>query len=740
MARARLAPVKQVDFGTLLEAVPDAVLVADMSSTILYANGAAGRMLGWDSDDLVGRPLHAIQPERLHEAHDRGFHRYATTGVHTLFGVPVRLPARHADGSERDVELNLAEIHDAEGERLVVGVLRDLGERVELERQLDVLRYLQATTAAHARLWTHADPQLVLETLTDVLVQDFDAALARTWIHEPEANRLRMRTSGGLSTRVQGSAREVIDLATYPQKVGVVARTRKPFVRNDLKGDENFDQEWLAQEGIESVAALPLLAGEDLLGVMVAFFRHPIPAEVAEVIGNLAALAAATLNDSQLIEQERAASAAALSARQHFELLARVSERLSTSLNPEVTVQQVADTLVPDFADWCIVDLLSESHALQTVASAHRDPTRLELIAELRRRYPPGGRRTPRHAIYRAIERKRTVFEVVSDDDLAARAVDERHLALLRELGIGSHIVVPLVARGRVMGSVSLIRSPEREPYTADDVATAEDITRRAALATDNALLYRSAQHAVDLRDRFLAVASHELRTPLSVIRGHWELLGRRLDQARADPAAHREQLASSVRRLGHGIEQLQRLVADLLDVNRLQGGQMDLQQAEMDLVTLIRDTVEGLHEATERERVQVDLPESPLLGMWDRARLAQVIANLLRNALKYSPAETPVLVRAIDLGDTARIEIVDSGIGIAREHLDEIFEAFSRAPNAAAQHFPGLGLGLAVSREIVIRHGGRMWAESLGEDQGSTFTVELPRSVVTGLAPEEAS
>jgi PAS domain S-box-containing protein len=733
--------VQPFDFAALLEAMPDAVVVADMRSRIVYANASVERLLGWAPGALVGEHLHVIQPERLHDAHDAGFGRYAATGERRLFGTPIRLPARGADGKEHDVELNLAEITGPDGERLVMGVIRDLSERVELERGLRVLRYLKATSAAAAQLWTRLDPALVLRTLTDVLVADFDSALARAWVYEPETNTLVMMASSGLSTEVAKSTRARIDIATYPYKVGWVARTREPFVQNGLENDPQFDQEWVSREGLRSVVCLPLLSGQTLLGVMVHFSRLPLAPEVAETIGHLAALASAALNDARLVEQERAARSEADRSRAHFELLAGVSERLAASLDPAVTIQTVADAVVPAFADWCVVDLLREDQTLETVAAAHRTPGLAARIEELRASYPPSERSSPPHAIYRAMGSRSTIREHVTREHLEHRARDPRHLELLTELGIGSHIVANLAAGGRVIGAVSLVRGPDREPFDAEDTATADDIARRAAMATENARLYRSAEEAIEIRDRFLAVASHELRTPLSVVYGHWELLARWL---RNDPDAatrvNADKIETSVNRLGQGVDQLRRLVEELLDVSRLTHGALEMRRSQVDLVAVVRQAVDDVSRTAQAGRLRTDFPAHPIVGHWDAGRLGQVIDNLLLNALKYSPGAEPVDVSVTAEGSLARVKIRDEGIGIPPTELESIFEPFTRANNASAQHFPGLGLGLAVSREIVGRLGGRMWAESDGDGRGSTFHVELDTAEPGDPSPPAAS
>ena len=411
------------------------------------------------------------------------------------------------------------------------------------------------------------------------------------------------------------------------------------------------------------------------------------------------------------------------------ELFVVVGETLGRSLDPTVTVQSIADLLVPAFSDWCVVDLLRPDRGLETVASAHRDHRLVPDIAHLREAYPPMARREQVHAIYRAIDGGTTVVEVIGDDDLKRRAVDAEHLALLRRLGIGSHIVVALEGRGRVIGALSIVRAPDRPPFGPHEVVLAEEIARRTAVATDNALLHRAAQQSLELRDRFIALASHELRNPLGVVRGHWELLGRRIGRV-ADSLTDedRQRIDASMTRLGQGIDQLQRLVEELLDVRRIASRSLELRRSEIDLATAVRQAADEIPDASAAARLRLDLPTEPVLGWWDRGRIEQLVANLLANALKYSPGDAPVDVTLAADGSLARLRVADAGIGIAAGELESIFDPFTRGTIAESEHYPGLGLGLALSREIVATHGGRMWAESEGEGLGSTFIVELER------------
>lgn len=183
-----------------------------------------------------------------------------------LLGRPVRVPALRYDGSEIDVELVIS-AHALEGQgALFVAALRDLGDRVELERQLAIGRHLKAATGAAARLTAHLDATHVVTTAVDVLVADFDAALARIWLHRADEGVLELVASAGQSTATTTSRRHRLDLATYPYKVGEVGRSRRPFVRNGLAGDPQFEQDWVAREGISAAALYPLVVADELVG------------------------------------------------------------------------------------------------------------------------------------------------------------------------------------------------------------------------------------------------------------------------------------------------------------------------------------------------------------------------------------------------------------------------------------------------------------------------------------------
>lgn len=234
---------------------------------------------------------------------------------------------------------------------------------------------------------------------------------------------------------------------------------------------------------------------------------------------------------------------------------------------------------------------------------------------------------------------------------------------------------------------------------------------------------------AVRAREEFLSVASHELRTPLTPLKGFAALTLQRMEKAEDFP--ERERLLKALRSMARQTERLSRLVDDLLDTARIQGGRFELERQPMDLVPLVREVLERFELRTETGlSFQVEAPEEGVAGEWDGPRLDQVITNLLSNAVRYSPQGGTVRV-SLEVDEThALVRVKDEGIGIPPESLASLFRPFARASNATARHYGGLGLGLFICREIVERHGGTIWAESPGPQQGSSFHVRLPRQV----------
>ena len=254
------------------------------------------------------------------------------------------------------------------------------------------------------------------------------------------------------------------------------------------------------------------------------------------------------------------------------------------------------------------------------------------------------------------------------------------------------------------------------------------------------AALRESEEHlrqAVRARDEFLSIASHELRTPVTGIKGYAQLLLRAQAHGRLEPT----RLMRSLHAIDEATDRLTTLTQDLLDVSRIRLGQLPLRLQELDLAELVRrvgyrynDQLSSRHELI----VDIWAPVPPIQG--DADRLEQVLSNLVENAIKYSPDGGPVRLELGRTADEVVLTVSDEGIGLPPDAGESIFRPFGRAPNAAAQNLPGMGLGLYICRNIVERHGGTIAARSAGEGRGTTFEITLPSrpAVQPPPAPED--
>ncbi|HEX5416139.1 MAG TPA: ATP-binding protein [Chloroflexota bacterium] len=405
--------------------------------------------------------------------------------------------------------------------------------------------------------------------------------------------------------------------------------------------------------------------------------------------------------------------------------LATASEMLASSLDYETTLQRVADLAIPDLGDWCNVYLVDPDGTIRQVALAARDPAKAEILRILGTEYlRPGARERAGSTVVRVIKTGQpAIIANFGEDDFERRARDARHMSYLRQLGPCSRIVLPLVARGRILGSLAIAWAESGRHYGPDDLALAEELARRCAVAIDNAQLYRQTTAAVQLRDDFLSVAAHELKTPITGVLGTSQFLLRALDRDEdLEPQRLRKGLASLERQASR----LGRLVNQLLDVTRLDAGRLVLARQPTDVGALV-EGVAGLF-AHRSARHPIEVRAAPgVHSLVDPLRLEQVISNLIDNAIKYSPNGGVITVdvtKSSDGGTT--IHVADQGAGIPLEQRARIFDRYYQAH--AGSYLSGLGLGLYISRQIVEQHGGTLDVE-FPPESGSRFVIQLPAS-----------
>lgn len=413
---------------------------------------------------------------------------------------------------------------------------------------------------------------------------------------------------------------------------------------------------------------------------------------------------------------------------------------LATSLDYEDTLRHVSQLAVPAIADWCIVDVGELGTVPERVAVWHRDAAKRALAEELQRRFPAP---PPTPDIVELLNRGEPIVMDLTDEVLeraaAAPGRGPRYLELIKQLEPRQVLMMPLVTGDRVTGAISFLSAESGRRFGPEAMAYARLLARPAALAVENAKLFHSLEEAVRVRDSFLQMAAHELLTPITVVRGYSQALAR-VAARQADVVDEEgmvrvdaQRLADSTRRLNAGSERLTRLVHDLLDLARIQRGALELATEPTDIGEVIRDIaeasrlqqVEGRYAGT--ISIEIEVPDEPLVGDWDPLRLEQVFFNVIDNAVKYSPGGGTVRVVAEPAADGVHVEVHDQGLGIPTEMLDAVFQPFTRAQNVSGEGFPGFGMGLAICREIVDRHGGRIHAASEGPGTGTRVIIDLP-------------
>ncbi len=403
---------------------------------------------------------------------------------------------------------------------------------------------------------------------------------------------------------------------------------------------------------------------------------------------------------------------------------AEVGSTLARTLDYEETVAGVARLVAGALADVCVVESVGDSGGLRRVTMNRRDAGEA----------PSGADRSAvsaevAHPLLGSSTLEPLLVPEVGAAFLDSVAKSEEHRRTLQALAPKSLIALPLDTHGRVAGALILVRTTPTPRYGPRDLVVAQEVGRRAALAIENARLYRLAQGAIRARDDMLGVVAHDLRNPLGGIALQAEYLLRKTPEADARTHKAAETITRATARMN-------RLIQDLLDVTRIESGQLSIEAAFQPIGQLVSEALEAQrpHAAEMAIALRSDLASELPEVRVDRDRLIQVFENLIGNALKFAPSGSQVVVGAQVRGPVVVFWVADNGPGIPTEAVPRLFDRFWQLKRADRR---GAGLGLPIVKGIVEAHGGRIWVESV-PGQGSTFFFTIP--TVASRPDEEAT
>jgi PAS domain S-box-containing protein len=775
---AILAQAQREQLRVTLSSIGDAVIDTDMHGRVTLINAVAEALTGWDSAAALGQDIASIfriVNEETHQAVESPVERALREGAVVGLANHTLLIAR--DGAERPIDDSGAPIRDRQGTVTgVVLVFRDITERKQARDTL--ARYqLLSEYARDIMLFIGQDGQIIEanRAAVDAYGYNRDTLLGKRIydLRDPASAatidvQMQQADSSGILFETTHRRADGTPFPVEVSSIGAVIDHRRvliSIIRDITKRRESQAAQAQLAELVQSTddaiigktlagtiiswnAAAERIYGysaEEAIGQPIQMLAPPDrPDEIPQILERLrhgeriarletwrvrkdGTLVPVSLTISPILDSNGTITAASTIARditdrkQAADRSARL-QSIAAALSEALTPAQVADVVITQG----IAAIGAQAGSI-ALLSAQGDA--LELIGATG--YP-----APVLDSWRQVSlsedvplaeaaRLKTMVLIESTAALAERypKLGQPSISEYRAWG-----AIPLLVDGHVNGTLGLSFRQAHE-FSGDERAFLLTLASQCAQALERARLYDAehqararAEAAVRMREQFLSIAAHELKTPLTSLLGYAQLFQRR--SQRAGSLAEADQRALSV--IVAQAARLNRMVAALLDIARIESGQLSINREPLDLCELARRLVAEAHEQTEEHPIEITCTPEQMLIEGDDLRLEQVLQNLIQNAIKYSPPGAPVTVRVEQQGAYAVVAVTDRGIGIPEAALAQLFQRFYRAPNVDERQISGMGIGLFVVKEIMLLHEGTVAVESV-EGQGSTFTIRLP-------------
>lgn len=846
-------------FQTLIQHSADAIVLITAEGLITDASESLQALLGYTPAECIGTLIfNYLHPDDTVVIASKLAEVLKAPGAQ----VTVEYRARHKNGSWVWLEATGSNyLHDSQIQA-IIGNFRNVTERKQLEVALQQERERQRLlNEAGAALVASLDHQFTLQEIARMIVPAFaDYCRIALLDEQGEIKEITVdHIDPDKAPLAEALYDEYKDLTNVTHGVSKLIESGQAELISDVNESvlSTFDAHpdmlhIIRALSLTSYMGTPLMAHNRVIGALTFSSTRPDRHYTLEDLffaQELARRIALTLENARLYRASQEEIAQRRQIEYNLRFLAEASKLLASSLDYETTLTHVTNLAVPQIADWCSVDIRTDE-GIQQLAVAHVDPEKVQWARELNRANPPdiqaptGVPNVLRMGIAE-------FYPIIDDAFLVAAAHNEEELALLRRIGFRSVMIVPLLIQGEATGAITFVSAESGRYFTQADLSMAEELASRAALAIQNARLYREAQQSRDQleiilqgvadgilvytpdnrllyvneaaaqmtgsasvqellattpfeifskyelideqgqplpptllthqrvfsgepeaqsvigyrepgtgqltrwslvtsrpvrdergevalvitivhditermlverrKDEFISMTSHELKTPITSLKGFTNILQRRLAKQGDTQGLH------YLARIDAQLDKLTNLISDLLDISRIQSGKLPLRTEPFDLDALIDEIVENVQAGTSTHRLFIE-GKTGAQVFGDKERLGQVYINLLTNAIKYSPRADKVLVRLWKEQERQQVivSVEDHGIGIDQTHHEKIFERFYQVTDPEEKTYPGLGIGLYISSEIVARHHGRMWMES-SKGKGSIFYVALP-------------